>query len=649
MIRCPIQQVRPVSSACEPLERRALLSVITINGTNGPDEFTIDLDATGTMLLVWQGPTTGDPDFSFPVSEVDGLAVYSGGDDDAVDLREIAVEVPTTLNGGSGHDAFTVGGHAYGAFVRAPVTVSGGEGADALHFLDDATDPSSSDTYRFARSTFNKGLRPTATTFDGVEEVTLDADPEHNYINIDSVAPGVTVRAFGHDGTDIFYVGPENGTTQDIEGRVFVHGDDDPEVPDGDRLYLYDTQTDANTTFGICTHAIDLPYNAASVEYANMYELRLYAGPGDNVFNVTGSRFDNNLGVFGGDGDDTFNLGDPAAGIGLITAGAYVGEAGHDVLNLNDHSTTVARNYSFINGTVRWSPPFVEIFPAVDAVVINGSNAANALSVRYTAAAPALTLNGHGGADNLNVLETTPGTTVTVDGGAGLDRVFVNSDSAGTADATIDRAQDLSELHLFVGGTARVRAGVAALLRTQQLLVDPGAGGFDLADNAAVIDYTGESPIATIQSYLTSGYAQGAWNGPGIYSSVAATSGNTAIGFGEATDLFTSFPGNFLGHSVDDTSILLKHTLYGDANLNGAVNLQDFNRLAGNFGQSPRRWAHGDFNFDGTVNLTDFNKLAADFGASSLALPGGRSGRATGEGKRLPSIEDLLTRPRETE
>jgi hypothetical protein len=65
--------------------------------------------------------------------------------------------------------------------------------------------------------------------------------------------------------------------------------------------------------------------------------------------------------------------------------------------------------------------------------------------------------------------------------------------------------------------------------------------------------------------------------------------------------------------------------LAGDANRDGRVNLQDFNILAGNFGQAPRDFAHGDFNYDGVVNLADFNVLAARFGAAVAPEAAGRS------------------------
>jgi subtilisin-like proprotein convertase family protein len=66
--------------------------------------------------------------------------------------------------------------------------------------------------------------------------------------------------------------------------------------------------------------------------------------------------------------------------------------------------------------------------------------------------------------------------------------------------------------------------------------------------------------------------------------------------------------------------------LAGDANHDGRVNLDDFNILATNFGQSNRIFSQGDCNYDGTVNLDDYNILASRFGtalAGPSAAPGG--------------------------
>jgi hypothetical protein len=137
-----------------------------------------------------------------------------------------------------------------------------------------------------------------------------------------------------------------------------------------------------------------------------------------------------------------------------------------------------------------------------------------------------------------------------------------------------------------------------------------------------VVDYApgALSPIGTpavpgsLFALIASGYAGGAWNGPGLNSSTAASLPGHALGFGDAASNFSSFPAIFFGQNVDESSVLVRYTLGSDANLDGSVNLADFNRLASNFGQSSRPFALGDFNYDAQADLADFNILASNFG-----------------------------------
>ena len=72
-----------------------------------------------------------------------------------------------------------------------------------------------------------------------------------------------------------------------------------------------------------------------------------------------------------------------------------------------------------------------------------------------------------------------------------------------------------------------------------------------------------------------------------------------------------------MGHTVDDTSLLVRYTVPGDANLDGVVNAEDFASLAAHYGtQSTGVWSQGDFNYDGNVDTTDFNILAANFNSN---------------------------------
>ena len=262
--------------------------------------------------------------------------------------------------------------------------------------------------------------------------------------------------------------------------------------------------------------------------------------------------------------------------------------------------------------------PFFMVIKTVeptDSLRINGNGGVDRIDVDLETPV-ILSVDGGAQQDTINVISTAPNSAVSVLPAGGDDTIGVNTDTFGVANVSFDATQRVGALSVGAGGIARVKPGGARVLTVTSLSVT-GTGRLDLTDNAMIIDHAGVSPVAAIQALLRSGFNGGAWNGPGIVSSVAATRPETGIGFADATDLFTSFPATFQGQAIDNTSVLLRHTRNGDSDLNGAVNLADFNRFAANFGQTNRRWSQGDFDYNGTVNLVDFNRLAVNFGISA--------------------------------
>jgi hypothetical protein len=179
-----------------------------------------------------------------------------------------------------------------------------------------------------------------------------------------------------------------------------------------------------------------------------------------------------------------------------------------------------------------------------------------------------------------------------------------------------------------VGGNGVVRAnntmtvngpvkktGTGVLRVNRTISVGPAAA-LDFAAGNIVNDYLAGTPIADFRAAIASGHAGGTWVGPGINSSTAAATPGIAVGYAEASAIFPVFPATFAGETIDDTTIVLRLTRYGDADLSGQVNLADFNRLAAHFNRSGV-WSDGDFNYDGVVNLPDFNLLAANFNLSA--------------------------------
>jgi hypothetical protein len=135
---------------------------------------------------------------------------------------------------------------------------------------------------------------------------------------------------------------------------------------------------------------------------------------------------------------------------------------------------------------------------------------------------------------------------------------------------------------------------------------------------------------------LANGYAAGAWNGVGgIHSSIAGATAGAALGFGESADLFSSFPASFAGQQVDNTAVLVRYTLAGDANLDRAANIADFSLLAANF-NAAGTWNRGDFTYDGQVTIADFSLLGSAFNNVLPASTGGDAALASAPSAPAP-------------
>jgi hypothetical protein len=89
--------------------------------------------------------------------------------------------------------------------------------------------------------------------------------------------------------------------------------------------------------------------------------------------------------------------------------------------------------------------------------------------------------------------------------------------------------------------------------------------------------------FGTSQTYITNGYAGGAWNGlSGINSSVAAGDPYhaTTLALVSGLDYAGLIGPTFQDHDVLYEDSIIRHTYYGDANLDGVVDGLDYNILS---------------------------------------------------------------------
>jgi ELWxxDGT repeat protein len=156
-------------------------------------------------------------------------------------------------------------------------------------------------------------------------------------------------------------------------------------------------------------------------------------------------------------------------------------------------------------------------------------------------------------------------------------------------------------------------------LRVTALDLAAGAS-LDIGTHDLVIDYAAAapSPLGTWDGAAYTGVtglvAQGRQTPTGIRSTAAgAAEGVTGVGVATAADVLDLAPGAtalWNGLTVDATSVLVKYTYAGDANLDGVVSGDDCSAIdfsilvPGSFG-----WMNGDFNYDGVISGDDYSAI----------------------------------------
>ena len=206
------------------------------------------------------------------------------------------------------------------------------------------------------------------------------------------------------------------------------------------------------------------------------------------------------------------------------------------------------------------------------------------------------------GTGTLRIISTVSGSApATMDVGGGEMQVDFGIGTPATASSAAE-----AQVSLRVSGAARARFSANQTLR--RLDAATVAGGDQEIDLAG----------RTVRVYAADRAAEELIIYDDVRSARLSTTGRDGVY--DSTSPATRYAVGVTDQSLDahgDLSVLVRLTREGDANVDGQVNLIDFNRLAGSFGQSNQRWDNGDFNYDGNVNLIDFNRLAANFGTSA--------------------------------
>jgi hypothetical protein len=145
----------------------------------------------------------------------------------------------------------------------------------------------------------------------------------------------------------------------------------------------------------------------------------------------------------------------------------------------------------------------------------------------------------------------------------------------------------------------------------------------DVGDGAVTFDYpvpdlnrTEATRARIISGRGGVGIGNATWTGPGINSSAAASDPDRlAVGYADNGTLPLGPYQKFQGADVDDTTVLVRYTPAGDANLDGVVNDDDVTVVNAYYAPNVpnANWAFGDFDYNGFVDDDDVTLLGASY------------------------------------
>jgi autotransporter-associated beta strand protein len=209
--------------------------------------------------------------------------------------------------------------------------------------------------------------------------------------------------------------------------------------------------------------------------------------------------------------------------------------------------------------------------------------------------------------------------------------------AAGTSSLVVNSTQHLASLMLSDSTSATVGLSGTRVLMTNSLTLG-SAAKINLTDNDLVVNYSGDSPLKTIEVLVKTGggtKSDGShydWNGLAGVTTTAITGTDNQIkslgirdnGFAIVNrDPMTQVDGVDIGTSA----IVVRYTWIGDMDLDGKVTVNDYLEWLYYYRFQPDTanvsWMTGDFNYDGLINVNDYLMLLAGYRGQSSELSTG--------------------------
>jgi hypothetical protein len=608
----------------EPLEGRWLLSTgLVVNDTPGVDAITLGVTAAGGVSVIVNGNQT-----DYAPGQWDSVLIWSTAGQDTINVR--ATVVPSVVHYLRDPVTVKVGDASGVQNIKASLNMNGATGGPvvpgyAMITIDDTGDSAARNVMmtRIGDKEAITGLAPAEISI-GVEVSPVGPEPVSDLGDVLSLTTGsgadtIVVRGlrdalrttfYNAAGNDAINVGDgsllEIGSNVTVWGRpvptgllpgnIAVTVDDSkgtmarqydlsvirPPGPGpiqiiayngdfwGTREVSYRVQEVATATINGGSAADTLVVH----EIENRLEgpgtvVTLNAGGGNDNASVEATALGSMLVVNGQGGDDLLKAGPigPWQGVSDLE---FIGGDG--------------RNTLIVQGPLA-SPLDI---PTVPVEVSAGRIEHRSVVFRYSDVGHLVLQNGW----------------FNITGDLGPVDLTITSESSGisfesSTSVEINATQHLRALAIM-SGPVQLTAGGNKVLNSSSLDVK-GDGTLDLTDNSLEVHYNVIIPFTSIRKWVI---------GKQIFSSRADARHNLGYGdFSGGTD-FAPFG-----------TVVVKYTLYGDANLDRRVDFTDLVALAQHYGDNSgnANWDEGDFTYDGKVDFGDLTLLAQNYNTSMAA------------------------------
>ena len=542
----------------------------------------------------------------FDTQELDAADVISGSVfvGNVINVNAInGVLTSTTIVGGNLRDNEVNVGNGDLNNISGALTVNFNGGGGTLNLNDQ-----NAAAGRFYQLTATQLLTPTPITFSQANFVALNAGTGSDTISILGCAATTSLTVHGGGGGDTVSIGA--GSWTDLHHNVTVSGDA------GNDFVAFSNLTDSTFTAATLTSST---YSAFGLthSYSSFENAIVGLSGGGSVLAIESLNVPTT--VTGGAGNDDIRIGNGNLDANITGSMQINAGGGDDSVLLTDLNDTGNDSYLFNAGnTFRKGSLGAPVITAngFEHETLQANGGDNAITV--TTVIPDVHILGNAGNDTISVLNSTGFVTVDTGSEHGSlsapfgDSILVNADFNPTGDVpafvTVEQTDVVYDAGVFANGTLRVPAH--ATLDIVHAMTLPGT--IDMAGGAMVLRNGAGQSLNFWRTAIKEGFAAGDWNGTNsargaINSSIAGAEPRIhAVGYALASEVFSTFPAQFVGRSVNANDVLVRFTFYGDADLNGTVNFDDYVRTDNGFNNRLTGWSNGDYNFNDQVNFDDY-------------------------------------------